>query len=129
MLIATRARVCLSPFVVGCSELVPPSLPSRCRCRLGVASWCPIQRALFTVAPAKLQWYTVEWPAAQLSWADFRGRVLGATNPAAAKAGSVRRALFDQWETLGLAKEPHTSENGVHASASPLEALFERMNW
>jgi len=81
------------------------------------------------VPPAKLKWYTVEWPVEQLSWADFRSKVLGATNPAQAAEGSVRRAILDQWQSLGLAKEPYASENGVHASASPIEALFERMNW
>lgn len=125
----TRARMCLLPLVAGCSQTraplpiftVPPARSPPLRCVL--------QRALFTVAPAKLKWYTVEWPAEQLSWADFRGNVLGVTNPAEATEGSVRRALFAGWEALGLAREPHTSENGVHASASPLEALFERMNW
>ena len=56
-------------------------------------------------------------------------KVLGATDPSTASEGSVRRAIFDKWEELGLAKQPSTGENGVHASASPLEGLFERMNW
>jgi hypothetical protein len=37
--------------------------------------------------------------------------------------------ILDDWEGLGLPRCPDTGDNGVHASASPLEALFERMNW
>jgi hypothetical protein len=32
-------------------------------------------------------------------------------------------------QRLGLAASPDTGDNGVHASASPFEALAERMNW
>ena len=41
----------------------------------------------------KIQWYTVSWPTDTLSWADFRGDVLGATDPTAAPKGSIRRAM------------------------------------
>ena len=37
--------------------------------------------------------------------------------------------LMEQWESLGLAAPPNTSDNGVHASASPFEGLAEKMNW
>lgn len=38
--------------------------------------------------------------------------------------------MFEQWDKgLGLPSQPNTGANGVHASASPLEGLFERMNW
>eukprot|EP00967_Tisochrysis_lutea_P084906 scaffold118892_cov32-Tisochrysis_lutea.AAC.2 len=30
---------------------------------------------------------------------------------------------------MGLASEPNVGDNGVHASASPFEALCERLNW
>lgn len=30
---------------------------------------------------------------------------------------------------MGLASKPNTGDNGVHASASPFEALAERNNW
>ena len=30
---------------------------------------------------------------------------------------------------MGLADKPNTGDNGVHASASPFEALSERNNW
>ena len=64
-----------------------------------------------------------------MSWADFRGKVLGATDPSAAPVGSIRRAILDQYKALGLKTKPNTGDNGVHASASPFEALAERANW
>mmetsp|Transcript_35424 Transcript_35424/g.59818 ORF Transcript_35424/g.59818 Transcript_35424/m.59818 type:complete len:160 (+) Transcript_35424:435-914(+) len=85
-------------------------------------------REEFTKPPARIKWFSVEFPAT-LRWADFRGKVLGATNPETAAEGSIRKAIFDGWEELGLSCEPNTGLNGVHASASPLEGLFERMNW
>ena len=86
-------------------------------------------RSVFTTPPATLTWYTVEWPASSLSWEDFRGKVLGATDPSTAEEGSVRRAILDQWKALGLKAVPNVGDNGVHASASPFEAMAERMNW
>jgi len=60
---------------------------------------------------------------------DFRGKVLGPTDPAKAPATSLRGMLAADWEKLGLAGAPNTTDNGVHASASPFEGLAERMNW
>lgn len=37
-------------------------------------------RAAYTNPGEKIQWYTVSWPADSLSWQDFRGEVLGATD-------------------------------------------------
>ena len=58
-----------------------------------------------------------------------RGKVLGATDPATAEEGSLRREIFSQWKSLGLKSEPNVGDNGVHASASPFEGLAERLNW
>ena len=38
-------------------------------------------------------------------------------------------ASTENWKALGLAEVPNVGDNGVHASASPFEALAERMNW
>lgn len=86
-------------------------------------------RGKFTEAPAKIHYFTVEWDAATLSWEDFRGKVLGATDPSTAAEGSVRREILNNWQKLGLASKPFTGDNGVHASASPFEAMAERANW
>ena len=76
-----------------------------------------------------IHYFTVQWPTDSLSWADFRSEVLGATDPATAAEGSARRMIYEQWETLGLPGQPNVGDNGVHASASPFEALAERANW
>lgn len=86
-------------------------------------------RSVFTTPPAAIKWFSVQWPAAALSWGDFRGKVLGATDPSTAPEGAIRRMILDGWKDLGLDSEPNTGNNGVHASASPIEGLFERMNW
>merc|ERR1719464_2299714 len=73
--------------------------------------------------------YSVTWDQNKCSWEDFRGKVLGPTDPTKAPADSIRGMIYADWEKLGLASAPNTSDNGVHASASPFEGLAERMNW
>jgi len=86
-------------------------------------------RNQFTAPGRSIHWYTVEWDEAGLSWEDFRGKVLGTTDPKESPVGSMRRAIYDDWKSLGLPGQPNVGDNGVHASASPFEALCERMNW
>lgn len=47
----------------------------------------------------------------------------------AAEEGALRKAIFKDWKQLGLKSEPNVGDNGMHASASPFEALAERLNW
>merc|ERR1711908_33515 len=86
-------------------------------------------RSKFTDPSAAIYYYSVEWNPKDLSWADFRGKVLGPTNPAEAPADSLRGQIFANWKDLGLAGEPNTGDNCMHASASPFEGLAERNNW
>jgi UDP-N-acetylglucosamine/UDP-N-acetylgalactosamine diphosphorylase len=86
-------------------------------------------RAKYTTAPAKILFYTVEWAAESMSWTDFRGKLIGATDPTSADAGSLRGKVYSQWESMGLSAQPDTGDNSVHASASPFEGLVERLNW
>jgi nucleoside diphosphate kinase len=86
-------------------------------------------RSVYTNASAKIHWFDVEWSSADNSWANFRGQVLGATDPADAAEGSLRRTILQQYEALGLTETPNVGLNGVHASASPFEAYAERLNW
>merc|ERR1712217_177439 len=86
-------------------------------------------RAKFTTPGTSIYYYVVEWNPADLSWADFREKTLGGTDPSKAHADSVRRLIYGNWKDLGLASCPTTSDNGVHASASPFEALSEKCNW
>jgi len=86
-------------------------------------------REVYTKPEATIHWYDVEYDSADSSWENFRGVILGATDPATATVGALRRLIFDTWESLGLASEPNVGDNGVHASASPFEGLAERLNW
>ena len=86
-------------------------------------------RSKFTAPGVSIYYYTVEWDEAALSWADFRGQLLGPTDPVEAPASSLRGKIMAQWQELGLAAKPDVGDNGVHASASPFEALAERLNW
>jgi nucleoside diphosphate kinase len=86
-------------------------------------------REKYTKKDVCVHYYLVEWDSVQLSWEDFRAKVLGATDPATADSGSLRRVIYDRWEELGLAACPDVGENGMHGSASPFEAMAERMNW
>mmetsp|Transcript_32235 Transcript_32235/g.32858 ORF Transcript_32235/g.32858 Transcript_32235/m.32858 type:complete len:299 (-) Transcript_32235:57-953(-) len=86
-------------------------------------------RSKFVDPSVSIHYYVVEWPMSELSWSDFRGKVLGPTDPAEAPADSLRGKVLASWESLGLKSVPNTGDNGVHASASPFEGLAERMNW
>eukprot|EP00416_Gambierdiscus_australes_P036429 CAMPEP_0171097688 /NCGR_PEP_ID=MMETSP0766_2-20121228/47692_1 /TAXON_ID=439317 /ORGANISM="Gambierdiscus australes, Strain CAWD 149" /LENGTH=351 /DNA_ID=CAMNT_0011556923 /DNA_START=269 /DNA_END=1324 /DNA_ORIENTATION=+ len=86
-------------------------------------------RAMYTQPQSSIHWFVVDWNSEALSWVDFRGRIIGDTDPSRAAGSSLRGHFFRHWQELGLAHEPHTGENAVHASASPMEALAERRNW
>mmetsp|Transcript_24059 Transcript_24059/g.68441 ORF Transcript_24059/g.68441 Transcript_24059/m.68441 type:complete len:304 (+) Transcript_24059:117-1028(+) len=86
-------------------------------------------RSKFTTPGTCIYYFETEWPAQSLSWADFRGKVLGGTDPKIATPGSLRSRIYKDWQALKLGSEPNTGDNGVHASASPFEALAERSNW
>jgi len=86
-------------------------------------------RSKFTAPGEKIHYYTVEWDESELKWEDFRGKVLGPTDPKDAPTDSLRGRILADWKTLGLKSEPNVGDNGVHASASPFEAMAERMNW
>eukprot|EP00429_Kryptoperidinium_foliaceum_P134161 CAMPEP_0176281234 /NCGR_PEP_ID=MMETSP0121_2-20121125/50193_1 /TAXON_ID=160619 /ORGANISM="Kryptoperidinium foliaceum, Strain CCMP 1326" /LENGTH=311 /DNA_ID=CAMNT_0017621569 /DNA_START=53 /DNA_END=985 /DNA_ORIENTATION=- len=79
-------------------------------------------RKAFTKAGTCIYYFETEWPAQSLSWGDFRGKVLGGTDPKIAAPGSLRSRIYKDWQALKLGSEPNTGDNGVHASASPFEA-------
>merc|ERR1719440_1880876 len=86
-------------------------------------------RSKFTKPGTEIYYYSVEWTASSLSWADFRSKVLGPTDPAEAPKDSLRGQILAQWKELGLKAQPDVGDNGMHASASPFEGLAERNNW
>jgi len=60
----------------------------------------------------------------EMSWADLRTKLCGATNPLKADAGSIRAELLANKAATGMI-DVNMSSNGVHMSAGPLEALVE----
>jgi len=86
-------------------------------------------RQNFVAEGASIYYFTVEWESKDLSWEDFRGKVLGPTDPATAPEDSLRGLFFKNWEIYGLKYGPNIGDNAVHASASPFEALAEKCNW
>lgn len=86
-------------------------------------------RSKFTKPGSQIYYYNVEWDSKDLSWADFRGKVLGPTDPKLAPEDALRGMILKDWKDLGLTTEPNVSDNGMHASASPFEGLAERANW
>jgi hypothetical protein len=57
-------------------------------------------------------------------WRVLRQQMTGATDPARAEDGSIRRTLLQKQAELGL-PEITMATNGVHCSAGPLEAMLE----
>lgn len=78
---------------------------------------------------SKIVYFTVEWKEKDLSWADFRKNVIGATDPSKAHPDSIRAKLYNNWEDFGLSAKPDMRDNCVHASAGPIEAAKERSTW
>eukprot|EP00463_Aulacantha_scolymantha_P004304 TRINITY_DN536_c0_g2_i1.p1 TRINITY_DN536_c0_g2~~TRINITY_DN536_c0_g2_i1.p1 ORF type:complete len:160 (-),score=23.91 TRINITY_DN536_c0_g2_i1:405-884(-) len=86
-------------------------------------------RSKFVNPEAVTKYYVVEWDAKKMSWEDFRGQLLGPTDPADAPKESLRGLVYKNWRKLGLKAKPNVGDNAIHASASPFEALAERLNW
>lgn len=86
-------------------------------------------RKAFTQPGTCIYYFETEFQAEKLAWEDFRGKVLGSTDPKTAAPGSLRNMIYSDWTNLKLKAVPDTGDNGVHASASPFEALAERANW
>lgn len=63
-----------------------------------------------------------------LDWAVARSEFVGATCPADAAPGSIRRTLLEQASELGL-QAVTPSWNGVHLSAGPIEGLIELIRY
>mmetsp|Transcript_6202 Transcript_6202/g.7815 ORF Transcript_6202/g.7815 Transcript_6202/m.7815 type:complete len:351 (+) Transcript_6202:167-1219(+) len=78
---------------------------------------------------ATVHFFECEFKEDTLSWYDFRKNVIGSTNPEKAAKGSLRNEFLIHWKEWGLASRPTYGDNGVHASAGPVEAFRERLLW
>lgn len=81
--------------------------------------------------PAQIEHYTAPGRAilvlearTNTSWSTIRNEVVGATNPQAALATSVRGSLRDRAEEFGLG-EVGPGTNCIHGSAGPVEGMVE----
>jgi len=86
-------------------------------------------RNKFLEPDARTAYYLVRWEEEALPWARFRAEVVGATDPAKADPRSLRAKLLASWREWGMAVEPNSTFNGVHASASALEGSREINIW
>ena len=75
-------------------------------------------RSKLTEPGTSIHFYVVEWEPSAPSWADFRGKVLGPTDPAEARADSLRGGILAKWKELGLEAEPDVGDNGAFAFGS-----------
>lgn len=89
----------------------------------------PLMRSKYLEEEAAIQLFVVAFDPDKLSWAQFRGDLIGATNPASAAEGSLRALCKAKFAELGLKEEPNNTDNCVHASAGPLEGIKERSIW
>ncbi|CBZ26130.1 conserved hypothetical protein [Leishmania mexicana MHOM/GT/2001/U1103] len=87
------------------------------------------RRSRLHVGSHEVVWYAVEWNAADMSWDDFLRDVIGAADPAAAAAGSLRQHFGAHWTRYSLTGRPDEIECVLHASKTPLAALAERCRW
>jgi hypothetical protein len=97
--------------------------------RTVINGFYPCMREKFTRPGAVVLWLDVAFSAAVLPWRAFRQEVVGATDPAAAETTSIRGRLFREPARFGLPGPLTTQDNGVHASAGPLEGAKERLVW
>lgn len=87
----------------------------------------PSIREIYTEDGAGIRCFLMAFDGATLPWKAFRANVIGATDPAKAAAGSVRGELLKRQDEFGL--HLNARDNVIHASASPFEALMERLIW
>uniref|UniRef100_A0A7S3LIH5 Nucleoside diphosphate kinase-like domain-containing protein n=1 Tax=Aplanochytrium stocchinoi TaxID=215587 RepID=A0A7S3LIH5_9STRA len=86
-------------------------------------------RERFVKENALVHFFTVEFDENKISWSCFRNEIIGGTDPSKAMKGSIRNLIYEDWERLGLDSIPDYGNNGVHASAGPIEAFRERLLW
>ena len=122
-----------------CVKLFPGTYAARVLCEgeskdspVVINGFFPAMRAKFAdpkLAPHGIKYYIVSWAEGTMDWEAFRTTFIGATNPAKADPASVRGTMYTDWKALGLSMQPYGADNGVHASASPVEAVYEMMLW
>ena len=57
-------------------------------------------RSKFVAEGVSIYCHLVDWKSSACTWEDFRGKVLGPTDPEAAPTDSLRGAILAQWEDM-----------------------------
>mmetsp|Transcript_28479 Transcript_28479/g.42246 ORF Transcript_28479/g.42246 Transcript_28479/m.42246 type:complete len:446 (+) Transcript_28479:86-1423(+) len=86
-------------------------------------------REEYVEAGASTHAYVIQWNADTLSWKDFINKAIGAADPFKALPDSLRKIIFEKYQMLGMSTQPSLANDCIHASASPLEGLAERIHW
>jgi nucleoside diphosphate kinase len=73
-----------------------------------------------------LPMYCVEF---NMSYEEFKEKIIGATDPTKAHECSIRGTLYRLWETCGIRRQPSIGENGIHGSGSEEDAKKEIELW
>ena len=92
--------------------------------RYVVNGFYPAIRDAYLAPTAAVQLMLLDF---EMAWRDFRATVIGDEHPEAALEESIRGYLYDRAGVLEMLIDP--VDNIVHASASPLDALAEKMMW
>ncbi len=64
-------------------------------------------RAKYVTPGTSIHYYNVDFDPAKISWSDFRGKILGPTDPKSAPPDSLRGKILTDWKKLGLEYEPN----------------------
>merc|ERR1719231_2138591 len=59
-------------------------------------------RSQFVGESNSIYYFSVEWSPNQVSWADFRGKMVGPTDPDQAPPDSIRGTIAAKWKNLDL---------------------------
>jgi hypothetical protein len=84
-------------------------------------------RSKFVSEGVSIYYYTVEWDSDKLGWEDFRGQVLGPTDPETAPTTSLRGKIFADWENLGTVRvfrHDFALEDAIGSHACPITFLL-----
>ena len=85
--VAFAGGVALSAYMLNSAALQAAEEPSI----FVINGFYMAMREKFTKPGTSIYYYLVEWDPAKLSWEDFRGKVLGATDPATAVSESSQQ--------------------------------------
>ncbi len=88
-----------------------------------INAFYPVLEEIFYAPATEMHYHVVDFDPGQVSWAQFREKILGETDASHADHGSLRGRLYAAY---GAALEYPGRDNFVHGSAGPVEGFVER---